>query len=167
MARNLLGMMRGRRGCHVGARPPLRWKPAALVMVIAVSAVLTMIAPPRAHASVQARSVSALQWAEARAGAWYSWGGTGPGYDCSGLVYEAYLHQGVNIGRSTSAMLGNRHLVRIPLSAARRGDLEFYGSGHVEFRTNRGTYGALEPGTRVGWHRPSASWHPTMAFRVR
>jgi cell wall-associated NlpC family hydrolase len=168
-ARNVLGILRGRRGCHVGERRrgSGSWRLAGLVAVIVLASVLAVLAPPRARASSSPSPLAALRWAESRAGAWYSYGGTGPGYDCSGLVYEAYLRQGVNIGRSTYDMLRNRHLVRIPLSQAQRGDPEFYGSGHVELKTNRGTFGALEPGTRVGWHRPSASWHPTMAFRVR
>jgi hypothetical protein len=58
-------------------------------------------------------------------------------------------------------------LRQIPLRDARQGDLEFYGDGHVELATLHGSFGALEPGTLVGWHRPSAWWHPTMAFRIR
>lgn len=57
-------------------------------------------------------------------------------------------------------------LRRIPARQRPSGDLAFYGSGHVELVTSRGTFGALEPGTRIGWHHPSAWWHPTMYFRV-
>lgn len=168
-ARNVAGMMRGRRGAHDGDRlwTPASWRVIALLAVLAASVVLIIISTAGAHASVQARSVSALQWAESRAGAPYVYGGTGPGYDCSGLVETAYRHAGVALPRTTYAMLSSSHLVRIAASQRRRGDLAFYGSGHVELVTNRGTYGALEPGTRVGWHRPSGSWRPTMYFRVR
>jgi hypothetical protein len=51
---------------------------------------------------------------------------------------------------------------------ARRGDLAFYGTGHVEFFVRPGhTFGALNSGTRVGWHKWNAWWHPTMFFHVR
>jgi hypothetical protein len=66
----------------------------------------------------------------------------------------------------TYEILASRKLRRIPARQRRSGDLAFYGSGHVELVTSRGTFGALEPGTRIGWHHPSAWWHPTMYFRV-
>jgi len=64
-------------------------------------------------------------------------------------------------------MLASRHLVWEPASARRRGDLAFYGTGHVELVTRWGTFGALETGTQIGWHTPSGWWRPTMYFRVR
>jgi cell wall-associated NlpC family hydrolase len=107
-------------------------------------------------------------WAERQAGKWYCYGGTGPGcFDCSGLVMEAYAHAGIALPRTTYGMLASPKLIRIPASARRRGDLAFYGSGHVELVTARGTFGAAAPGTRVYWHYPSVWWHPTMYFRVR
>jgi hypothetical protein len=63
-------------------------------------------------------------------------------------------------------MLASPHLHRVKAKNRRRGDLAFYGSGHVELVTRHGTFGAQGAGTRVGWHRPSAWWHPTMYFRV-
>jgi hypothetical protein len=61
--------------------------------------------------------------------------------------------------------------VQIPVRDAQRGDLLFYGSGHVELKTRdtHGSFGALQTGTRLGWHRwdPSGWWRPTMAFRLR
>jgi hypothetical protein len=65
-------------------------------------------------------------------------------------------------------MLGNRHLHRIPLSQARRGDLMFYGSGHVEINTiwYHQTFGAHHSGERVGWRTWGPWWHPTAAYRV-
>lgn len=113
---------------------------------------------------------AALNWAETQAGAWYHWGGTGPywsGYDCSGLVYAAFRHIGITLPRTTYEMLGSAHLRRT--YSPQRGDLAFYGSGHVEIVTGWGswvTFGAEEPGTQVGWHRASAWWHPTMYFHV-
>ena len=167
--RNLLGAARGRRGVHLGPRhrDKSAFRVAILLAVLIASLVLIFLNSPLAHASTQSRSLAALHWAEGKAGTWYEYGGTGPRYDCSGLVYEAYLREGVNVGRDTYDMLRSSHLVRIAASQARRGDLAFYGSGHVELVTKRGTFGALQTGTRVGWHRPSGSWRPTMYFRVR
>ena len=69
---------------------------------------------------------------------------------------------------STTAMLDSGRLVRETQRQARRGDLAFYGSGHVEFFVRSGhTFGALNSGTLVGWHTTNAWWHPTMFFRVR
>lgn len=136
---------------------------AAFMLSFAVPA----IAPVSASASVS-RGAIALDWAEAHAtGHWYCWGGAGPScYDCSGLVMAAYAHAGIALPHSTYSMLVNRHLRRIPASARQRGDLAFYGSGHVELVTRRGTFGAQQSGTRVGWHHPSGWWRPTMYFRV-
>jgi cell wall-associated NlpC family hydrolase len=116
---------------------------------------------------------AALDWAEAHeTGCWYAYGGAGPcgaGYDCSGAVMAAFAHgAGIALPHSTYAMLGSPRLHRIPLSEARRGDLLFYGSGHVEIMTiwYHTSYGAQHSGTRVGWHAWSGWWAPTMAFRV-
>jgi cell wall-associated NlpC family hydrolase len=56
----------------------------------------------------------------------------------------AYARQGIHFGRSTTAMLGSGRLIRVSERQARRGDLAFYGTGHVEFFVRRGhTFGAL------------------------
>ena len=117
--------------------------------------------------------LKAMDWAHNQQGCWYQWGGTGPcrnGFDCSGLVYEAYLHQGVNIGRDTYEMLQNKHLVRISWNQVERGDLAFFGRGHVELmwqkRWDR-TFGAHDSGQRIGSIKWGHSWHPTMYFRIR
>jgi cell wall-associated NlpC family hydrolase len=109
-----------------------------------------------------------LNMAVTRAGDWYAYGGAGPYvFDCSGLVYWASHRLGVNMPRTTYGMLSSYHLYRV--YSPRRGDLAFYGSGHVEFVTiwYHTTFGALHAGTRVGWHRWNAYWHPTMYFRIR
>ena len=113
-----------------------------------------------------------LDKAETRAGAWYAYGGAGPSvFDCSGLVYWASHALGVNMPRTTYEMLGegvsSGLLYRV--STPQRGDLAFYGTGHVEFVTTwpHTTFGAQDSGTRVGWHSWNAYWHPTMYFRIR
>jgi cell wall-associated NlpC family hydrolase len=130
--------------------------------------VASPLASVPASASSPPKRVAALRWAEHRAGKWYCWGGAGPScFDCSGLVMKAYEHAGITLPRTTTGMLDSHKLRRISARDRQRGDLAFYGSGHVELVTNRGTFGAEDSGTRLGWHHPSRWWHPTMYFRVR
>lgn len=110
----------------------------------------------------------AWRYAMQQHGKWYCWGGIGPGcFDCSGLLFESYLHHGVNIGRDTFGMLGNWHLRWT--SNPRRGDIVFFGTGHVEMYSSRHwTYGASHSGTRIGWHKwwPGSGWEPTAYAHV-
>src|SRR5215475_11745640 len=53
------------------------------------------------------RRLRAYYWARSQTGHPYVWGGTGPGYDCSGLVMMAYRHAGVRLPRTTSGMLAS------------------------------------------------------------
>ena len=138
----------------------------AALSALLIAGVLAPLAPSPASASTRAQRLTALRWAERQAGKWYCFGGTGGCFDCSGLVMEAYRHAGISIPRTTYGMLASPRLRRIPASQRKRGDLAFYGSGHVELVTAHGTFGAASAGTRVGWHHPSAWWHPTMYFRV-
>lgn len=151
-------------------------KAATLLTTAVAFAVLPVTMTP-AHATMISPGNAALNWAENphnALGCWYSWGGTNcaQGFDCSGLVSTAILKAtGIWIGRDTYDMFatsGHGHLHWIPLSDARRGDILFFGSGHVEIKTAwyHGSFGALEPGTRVGWHTWSGWWHPTAAYRV-
>ncbi len=112
----------------------------------------------------------AMNWALRQRGCWYRYGRTGPcpdGYDCSGLVWKAYRSIGITLPRTTYGMLASSMLVRTYYP--RRGDLAFYGSGHVELVTDlpHTTFGALEPGTRVGDHYWNPYWHPSGFYRVR
>jgi hypothetical protein len=127
---------------------------------------------PVAHTSSYPIGQKVLDKAETQTGCWYGYGHAGPcgyGYDCSGLVYWAAHRLGVNLPRTTYGIMSSSAVYRIRLSSARRGDLMFYGSGHVEINTRlrSTTFGALHTGTRIGWHRWNAYWHPTMAFRIR
>lgn len=112
-----------------------------------------------------------LDKAETRRGYWYVYGDAGPRYfDCSGLVSWAAGQLGHYIPHSTYTMLGNPGaygLVRV--TTPQRGDLAFYGSGHVEFVTSyyHTTFGALKSGTRIGWHPWSPYWHPTVYYRIK
>lgn len=125
-------------------------------------------AAKRLPAAVHLRLV-AWRWALRQRGKPYIWGGTGPyGFDCSGLVYAAFRTAGLTLPRTTYEMLDSWHLVRIPKRLARRGDLAFFGSGHVElYGWGPWTFGAATTGTLIGFHRMNAYWHPTMYFRIR
>jgi peptidoglycan DL-endopeptidase CwlO len=132
----------------------------------------TRQAPARAGIAATASAALRLQawrYALRQAGKPYRWGGTGPrSFDCSGLVYEAYLSAGVALPRTTQEMLKSPLLVRIPKAEARTGDLAFYGTDHVEmYAWGDVTYGAAHTGTRIGFHQMYPSWHPTMYFLVR
>ena len=127
-------------------------------------------APVAAQLTASTESIGnrILDMAETRTGDWYSYGSAGPyAFDCSGLVYWASHRLGVNMPRTTYGMLASSHLYRV--YSPQRGDLAFYGSGHVEFVTAwyHTTFGAQNYGTRVGWHHWNAYWHPTMYFRIR
>jgi cell wall-associated NlpC family hydrolase len=156
---------------------------ALAIALFAPSAAAAVVAAPAAQASVSRSAATsdyggswagnaALNWAESHAhGCWYYYGGTGcsPGYDCSGLVMEAFGHAaGIWLPHSTYTMLSDPHLHPIPLSQARRGDLMFYGSGHVEIDTvwYHSTFGAHDWGQRVGWVTWGPWWYPTAAYRV-
>jgi cell wall-associated NlpC family hydrolase len=147
---------------------------AAVVLAlstIGLSAAVPARAGTAATAAISAAKLRVDVWRYAvrQHGKPYIWGGTGPaGYDCSGLVYAAYRAAGVALPRTTYGMLASWHLVRISKSQARRGDLAFFGTGHVEIYDWGGwTFGAQESGTRIGFHLMNAFWHPTMYFRVQ
>jgi len=115
------------------------------------------------------RGFLAYKYALRQHGKWYCWGGTGPScFDCSGLVYEAYRREHLYIGRTTNDMLSSGQLIRVSARQAHRGDLAFYGTGHVELWASRHrTYGAHDTGSRIGYLRWNSYWHPTAYYRVR
>jgi cell wall-associated NlpC family hydrolase len=140
------------------------------VSITAAAAVLgVLLLPGTAHAAVSAdRGAGVLAAAETRAGDWYAYGADGPSaFDCSGLVVWSAKQDGIDLPRDTYEMLGSSQLIRTYHPVA--GDLAFYGTGHVEIvaRGHDVTFGALEPGTRIGFHHWNGWWHPTMYFRVQ
>jgi len=159
-----------------------------LISMLAITFAATLTAtqaaqasPPRFHVAVvdgvgsgpggSLAGNRALNWAERNAlGHYYCWGGTSGCYDCSGLVFAAFGHaDGIWLPRTTYSMPYSWHLHRIPLYLARRGDILFYGSGHVEFDTALpGTsFGAHDSGSLIGWIQWGWGWVPTAAYRVR
>lgn len=117
--------------------------------------------------------LEALQFARHQHGRWYCYGGTGPScFDCSGLVMEAYRHAGVRLPRTTYEMMDSWHLVRV--SHPRRGDIAFFGPGHVELFLHGGwnygvTFGAHDSGRLIGriHYNRRWGWAPTAFYRVR
>jgi cell wall-associated NlpC family hydrolase len=141
-----------------------------LARMLGGAALPTTAPPPLPQAQISWLDNAALNWAESQAGKPYAYGGAGPySYDCSGLVMAAFGHIGISLPHGTYALLGDPHLIRVPLSDIRRGDLLFYGSGHVEFATiwPDMSFGAHDSGTTVGWIQWwPGGWQPTMAFEV-
>jgi cell wall-associated NlpC family hydrolase len=143
----------------------------AALLVAAGALGASAMLPAAAHASTGSLGDQVLNEAETRAGDWYSYGAAGPSaFDCSGLVVWSAAQLGRTLPRTTFSMLADAgHFYAVPVSQARRGDLMFFGTGHVEIMTSwyHTTFGAQQTGTRVGWHRWSAGWAPTMALRWR
>ena len=83
--------------------------------------------PPVADVTAAARAMPAERWAlEHFEGAPYEWGGVTPwGVDCSGLVQTTFAARGVPLPAGRRAPGGARRS-RVPLEAARPGDLLFF-----------------------------------------
>jgi cell wall-associated NlpC family hydrolase len=143
---------------------------AAVLLSAGLMAGATLTSAPSAHATAKPPRLVAFDWAKTQAGKPYIYGGTGPkGYDCSGLVYAAYKRAGFTLPRTTQEMLASSKLGHS--GKPKPGELAFFGTGHVEFVTNEyhTTYGALRPGTVLGWHTwySGSSWHPTVYLYVK
>ncbi|QDG90611.1 C40 family peptidase [Pseudarthrobacter sp. NIBRBAC000502770] len=83
-------------------------------------------APPAGSGTYEA----AISVALGKVGApyFYQWGGTGPyGFDCSGLVQNAFAAAGTYLPRTASQQYAAAP-VHVPISQARRGDLLVWGS---------------------------------------
>ncbi|GAB3538042.1 hypothetical protein GCM10027403_23560 [Arthrobacter tecti] len=95
---------------------------------------------------------TAVNYARARVGDpyYYAWGGNGPrGYDCSGLVQQAFAAGGISLPRTASAQFYAAR-THVPLSQAQFGDLVFWGEGagiwHVAIYVGNNTVvNALNP----------------------
>lgn len=113
-----------------------------------------------------------LNAAETKTGDWYGWGGVGPSsFDCSGLVYWAAGHVGErNWPRDTYSLIAAVASGRLSYTShPQRGDLAFFGTGHVEFVTiwYHVTFGAHQSGTRVSWsHYDPRYWGPTFYLHI-
>ena len=75
-------------------------------------------------------ALRAVHFVYGELGTWYLWGGTGPQYDCSGLVQAAWAYAGVSIPRTTYDQYAT--LPHVSKGALQPGDLVFFnGIGHV------------------------------------
>jgi peptidoglycan DL-endopeptidase CwlO len=118
----------------------------------------TANASPQAPAGAARRAIA---YAEAQLGCPYLWGGTGPcgtGFDCSGLVMQAYAFAGVAIPRTSEAQwAGLRH---IPAGDQEPGDLVFFAGGD-------GTMAAPgHVGLVLGPHRMVEAYAPGYPVRI-
>ncbi|WP_049650144.1 C40 family peptidase [Kitasatospora sp. MY 5-36] len=111
---------------------------------------------------------SAIDYALAQLGKPYVWGGNGPsGYDCSGLVQQAYRRAGISLPR----VADDQYAATTPISAGqlRRGDLVFWSdSGRASGIHHVGIYlggnkfvEAPRPGTTVRISTLSQGYYPT------
>ncbi|MFI9319585.1 C40 family peptidase [Kitasatospora aureofaciens] len=111
---------------------------------------------------------AAVDYALAQLGKPYVWGGNGPsGYDCSGLVQQAYRRGGISLPR----VADDQYAATTPISAGqlRRGDLVFWsGSGrasgihHVGIYLGDGKFvEAPRPGRTVRVSTLSPGYYPT------
>ncbi|MBO4452300.1 MAG: C40 family peptidase [Clostridia bacterium] len=70
-------------------------------------------------------------------GVQYRWGGRTPaGVDCSGLCFNAYRFNGLDIWRDADPEM-NKNMKKIPFSEAKKGDLLFFG-GHMAIYAGEG-----------------------------
>jgi hypothetical protein len=116
---------------------------------------------------------AAIAFAEGQLGKPYVWGGNGPnGYDCSGLVQQAFLRAGLQLPR----VAVDQFRATRPIAAAdlRRGDLLFWsysgrvtGIHHVAVYLGGGRYiEAPRPGKDVRISVLSTGYYPTFFGRV-
>lgn len=100
--------------------------------------------PPERSPRILVDANPALEFARARIGSPYQWGGTGAGgFDCSGLVQLAFTRAGVRLPRTTSDQA--RYGLRVPRQHIRPGDLVFFGRGpgsidHVGIASGNGRF---------------------------
>lgn len=124
--------------------------------------------PPAPSRGVQA----ALAFARAQIGEPYRWAAAGPNaWDCSGLTMMAWRQGGKSLPHYSKAQYGMG--TRIPISAARPGDLYFWSSNgspsgihHVAIATGDGDFiEAPRTGLDVRYNHIS-NWFPTFAVRL-
>ena len=146
------------------------WLGRALALLAAVAVMATLMAyySSRADAATAKRLV-AMKYALSQSGDHYRYGGTGPSsWDCSGLVMVAYRKAGVKLPRTSGDQRRTSRTVHVSRYKAKRGDLVFWGTGHVElldkvYRKNgrwyTRTFGAHSSGTRVSYRTVSGVPH--------
>ncbi|MFD0348290.1 C40 family peptidase [Kitasatospora aburaviensis] len=125
-------------------------------------------AAPADGAPSSDRYETAIDYALAQLGKPYVWGGNGPsGYDCSGLVQQAYRRAGISLPR----VADDQYAATTPIGAGqlRRGDLLFWsdngrasGIHHVGIYLGGNTFvEAPRPGKTVRVSTISPGFRPT------
>ena len=102
-----------------------------IILVLSGCASDPEIAPINSYSPSAASPVVA--YALSLQGAPYHYGSGNPqdGFDCSGFVHHVYLHQGVNLPRTTEDMANN--LTPVEKNARHSGDLVFFDTNGKEF----------------------------------
>ncbi|WP_441251457.1 C40 family peptidase [Kitasatospora sp. McL0602] len=124
--------------------------------------------PPAPPATSSGSTESAVGYALAQLGKPYVWGGNGPyGYDCSGLVQQAFRRSGISLPR----VADDQYAATTPISSGRlrRGDLIFWsntgrasGIHHVAVYLGNNQYvEAPRPGKPVRVATLSSGYYPT------
>jgi cell wall-associated NlpC family hydrolase len=112
-------------------------------------------------ASASAASAQAISYARAQIGCQYVWGGTGPcgaGFDCSGLVMQAYASAGVTIPRTSEDQWAD--LPHVPAGDQVPGDLVFF-AGSDGTTTSPGHVGLV-----LGPHRMIEAYSTGFPVRI-
>lgn len=81
---------------------------------------------------VGGRAGVAIDFAKSKLGTWYLWGGTGPQYDCSGLVQASWAAAGVYLPRTTYEQVNVGYAVPAILQDLEPGDVIFYNGDEHE-----------------------------------
>jgi cell wall-associated NlpC family hydrolase len=126
---------------------------------ILLGVLIGFVLPASSADAATSKRVTAFNFAKSQAGKPYCYGGEGSAhhsascYDCSGLIYTAYLHAGISLPRTADRQRESSKVYRISKSHAKDGDLIFWGYGHVEMVDRVGStvyrYGAHHSGTRL------------------
>ncbi|WP_255218757.1 C40 family peptidase [Cellulosimicrobium funkei] len=128
--------------------------------------------PPGTGVGNGAQGQAAVAWARTKIGAPYVFGGTGPGYDCSGLTSRAWAAAGVDITRTSRSQY--QRVQKISYDRLRPGDLIFYANDtsnpstirHVAMYTGGGMMiEARQPGSPV--HEVAMRWADAMPYAGR
>ncbi len=108
-----------------GGIPPYAQTQGYVRRIRALMAGYAAPTPPAATGGTAAPGAAgvAIAFASARLGQPYLWGGTGPLYDCSGLVQAAYAAAGIALPRTSEA----QQVTAAPVTDPQPGDLVFMG----------------------------------------
>jgi len=104
---------------------------AIILILLATFALAFSLFTPSASARSFSFNQLAAMTAQKYIGAPYTWGGTGPGYDCSGLAMRVYGRFGKNLDHY--AEWDYTHGKIIPKSRAWGGDLVVFLSGNYAY----------------------------------